>query len=143
MKIRLVKTASSLVPADSESEKICDNMVIGSICECSIKKDKNYSLQRKYFSLLSTAWMLCDDSTKDTYHSLDLFRKSMEIAAGFCEIAHNPVTGGAAYMPLSLSDCGAEQMEELYKGVLSAILKYPLKNIPVTRFMQTLSVFMN
>ena len=68
---------------DFEEKK---KLKIGEVYEATIKRPRNLSFHRKYFGLINLAWEYQNEIAVEHFkHSIELFRKTVEMAAGWCE----------------------------------------------------------
>ena len=86
MKLHVQNTAHGLVPlydADYDEKK---KLKIGEVYEVAVKRPRNLPFHKKYFSLIHCAWDYLPEHTVEYFHhNIECFRKTVEIAAGWCE----------------------------------------------------------
>ena len=123
MKILLQNTSHGLIPlydADYEEKK---RLKIGEVQTCEIKTIRNIDLHRKYFALINCAWELQSDARKDKFKTVELFRKSLQLAAGYSELVYSHSLKDFIEMPKSISFEKLDNIafEQLYKDVRHVI----------------------
>lgn len=86
MKLQLINTPHGLVPmydSDFDEKK---KLVIGQAYLADIRVPRNINFHRKAFALLNTAWMLLPEKTQNGFRSIEAFRESITVAAGYVEV---------------------------------------------------------
>ena len=86
MKIKLLNTSVGLKPLFDEDFEEKKKLKIGEVYEATIKRPRNLSFHRKYFGLINLAWEYQNERAVEHFkHNIELFRKTVEMAAGWCE----------------------------------------------------------
>lgn len=117
---------------------------IGEVYEATIKQPRNLSLHRKYFSLINIAWEYQNERSVEHFkHNIDLFRKTVEVAAGWYEPVYSIARKEWIEIPKSIAFDKMDNAEftELYERVKDVLFKYFLKNISAEEFEQNLINF--
>lgn len=123
MKLLLQNTSHGLIPlydADYEEKK---RLKIGEVYTCEIKQSRNIDFHRKYFALINCAWHLQSEARKEKIKTVELFRKSVQLAAGYCELVYSHKHKDFIEMPSSISFEKLDNIafERLYKDVRHVI----------------------
>lgn len=141
MKINLLNTTSGLKPlydADYEEKK---KLKLGEIYEATIKRSRNLDFHRKYFSLINLAWEYQSERSLEHFHNnIDVFRKTVELAAGWCEPVYSIERREWVEIPKSIAfdKMDNDEFTNLYERVKDVLFKYFLKHITVEEFEKNL-----
>lgn len=144
MDILLQNTLHGLIPmydSDFDEKK---KLKIGELYKCKIVKMRNYEHHKKYFALLNCAWEYQNEATcKHFKNTFELFRKTVEIAAGYCDLIYSIERKEWIETPKSISFDKMDQLEfnELYNAVKDVLFTIFLKNISEEEFMKNLIGF--
>lgn len=144
MKIYCTNTARGLVPnydSDFDEKK---KLKIGEVYRCEIRLARNYNFHRKYFALINCAWEYQDERRQLFFKDdIERFRKSVEIAAGHCDIIYLLDRKEWVESPKSIA---FEKMDEaafsdLYEKVKRVLFSVFLTHITEEEFMKNLVNF--
>ena len=141
MELYLMNTAQGLKPFNDDDYEEKKRLKIGQIYKAKISVPRNYRFHKKYFSMINCAWDLQSEARqrffKDDVH---IFRKSVEIAAGHCDVAFNLTTRQWVEYPKSIAfdKMPGDEFELLYKKVREVLLKVFLTHITLEQFEETL-----
>lgn len=144
MKIYCTNTARGLVPnydSDFEEKK---KLKIGATYKCEITLARNYEFHKKYFALINCAWEYQDERRQVFFKDdIERFRKSVEIAAGHCDIIYLLDRKEWVESPKSIA---FEKMDEaafsdLYEKVKRVLFAVFLRHITEEEFMKNLVNF--
>lgn len=144
MEIFLLNTSEGLKPcynADFDEKK---KLKIGQIYKAKIVKARNIDFHRKYFALISCAWEYQNEKTVEHFkHSVDNFRKTLEIAAGWCDTVYNISLKSWIDVPKSIAFDKMDEFafRELYEAVRRVIFSTFLKGITEEEFSRNLKNF--
>ena len=144
MKLNLLNTISGLIPlydADYEEKK---KLKIGSIYEVTIRLSRNIDFHRKYFALIQCAWEYQNERTVDHFkNDINVFRKTIEVAAGWCEPVYSIERKEWLEIPKSIAFDKMDNTEftDLYDRVKDVLFKYFLKHITCEEFEKNLINF--
>lgn len=144
MKIKLLNTVSGLKPlydSDYEEKK---KLKIGEVYEASIRQPRNIPFHRKYFGLINLAWEYQTEKVCEHFHNnIELFRKTVEMAAGWCEPIYSIDRKEWVEVPKSIAFDKMDNAEftELYERVKDVLFKYFLKHITIEEFENNLINF--
>ena len=144
MDIYCTNTARGLVPnydADYDSKK---KLKIGETYKCKITKPRNYEFHRRYFALINCAFEYLDERQTDFFkNDVELFRKTVEIAAGNCELVYSIKRQEWIEIPKSISFSSMDDLEfqELYERVKGVLFDTFLTHITEEEFMSNLINF--
>ena len=137
----MLNTPVGLKPLYDEDYDEKRKLKIGESYEVTVKKARNVSLHRKYFSLIHTAWEYQNERvTEHFHHSEEAFRKTVEVAAGWCEPCYSIERREWLEIPKSIAFDRMDETEfrELYERVKDVLFKYFLKNVTPEEFMRNL-----
>nr|DAE47062.1 MAG TPA: Protein of unknown function (DUF1367) [Caudoviricetes sp.] len=144
MEIFYQKTNYGLKPCtDSDAEKE-RKLKIGSVYRCDIKQPRNYEFHKRYFALINCTWDCLTDEMKEHFKSPECLRKTLEIAAGHCDIIYNVTKQEYQDIPKSISFSSMADIEfrMLYDDIKRVIFSYVLKGrITEEQFFNHLSNF--
>lgn len=144
MKINVVNTVMGFVPALDEDSEKKRKMKIGAIYEVSIKLKRNYEFHKKYFALIRCAWEYqLERSVEHFKNDIELFRKTVEIAAGHCEVVYSIKRREWLEVPKSIAfDAMSEdEFQNLYERVKDVLYVYFLKHVTPEEFEGNLQFF--
>lgn len=145
MKLLLLNTREGLKPMYDEDYDEKKKLKIGEIYDAEIKLPRNLRFHRKYFGLLRCAWEYLNEKQQDFFkNNLEVFRKSLEVTAGWCEPLYDLETQEWHHAPKSIS---FEKMKEdefsiLYNNVRDILFKIILPNISKEEFERNLVNFL-
>jgi len=87
MKLQLLNTPLGLKPCYSEDFDEAKKLRLGEVYEAEIKLQRNPRFHRLFFALLNVGYAYLPGAVQETYFkSIDGFRKSVLIAAGFTKV---------------------------------------------------------
>lgn len=144
MKLQLLNTASGLIPCYDEDYDEKKKLKIGKTYEATIKLVRNPLFHRKYFALIKCAWEYLTESQQAFFkNDQDVFRKTIEVSAGHCELCYSIERREWIEVPKSIS---FEKMDEaefssLYEKVKDVLFTIFLKSVNKDEFEQQLMYF--
>lgn len=144
MEILLLNTTQGLKPCEDEDYEKKKKLKIGEIYRARISKERNYDFHKKYFALIKLAWEYQNERTNDFFKSdIDLFRKTIEISAGHCELVYSIERKEWIEIPKSISfnKMDEHEFQDLYERVKDVIFRIFLKNVSAEEFMNNLINF--
>lgn len=118
---------------------------IGETYEAEIRLPRNLKFHRKYFSLLRCAWEYLNEKQQEFFENdMEVFRKSLEVTAGWCEPIYNLKTESWVHAPKSISfrKMKEEEFNALYNNVRDILLRAILPNISQEEFERNLKNFL-
>lgn len=130
MKIYLLNTASGLRPMDDNDYEAKQKLKIGEIYKAEIKKVRNYNFHKKYFALINCTWEYLTDKQQAFFkENKELFRKSIEVSAGYCDMIYSIDDKKWVDVPKSIAfdSMGEFEFIELYERVKDVIFITILK----------------
>lgn len=132
MKLNLIRRADfSFIPAtDGDMEKAL-KIKKGEAVEVSVKVLRNYKFHRKFFSMINTAYGFLTEKQRDFFHnSIDGFRYTLEVAAGYYEEFYSVTRKEWIQKPRSIAfdKMSEAEFDKLYMAVLDVIFKIFLEN---------------
>lgn len=137
-------TARGLVPNYDEDFDKKKKLKIGQVYQVDVKQARNYELHKKYFALINCAWEYQNERVVEHFkNSIELFRKSVEIAAGHSDTIYSIARKEWIEQPKSISFAKMNEFEfqELYESVRNVLFTIFLKDIREEEFMQNLVNF--
>jgi hypothetical protein len=144
MKIKLLNTVSGLKPLYDSDYDEKKKLKIGEVYEATIRLQRNLQFHRKYFGLINCAWEYQNERVIEHFkHNIELFRKTVEVAAGWCEPVYSIARKEWIEVPKSISfdKMDEDEFQNLYERVKDVLFKYFLKNISVEEFEKNLINF--
>lgn len=144
MEFIAIKTASGLRPAFDSDFEIYSKIKIGDPIKITFKKVRNLEFHRKYFALINCAWQYQNEKTTNHFKcNIELFRKTVEISAGHCDMIYSISRKEWVEIPktISFSSMDNNEFSELYERVKDVIFNIFLKNITTVEFEKTLLNF--
>ncbi len=145
MKLLLQNTRTGLIPLYDEDFDEKKKLKIGDICEAEIRLPRNLSFHRKYWALLRCAWEYLNERQQDFFHNdIDVFRKSLQVTAGWCEPLYNINTQEWYHAPKSISfeSMKEEEFSNLYNNVRDILFRAIIPNISKEEFERNLVNFL-
>lgn len=145
MKLNLINTVNGLIPCQDEDYEKKRKLKIGRVYQFTCKLLRNYEFHKKYFALINCAWEYLTERQQEFFkNDIEIFRKSIEIAAGSCEIVYliEKKEWGEIHKSIAFDKMDEAEFSELYSKVLDVILKYPLKSISPEEFLENIIHFM-
>lgn len=142
--INLVNTAAGFVPAMDEDFEVKRRLKLGEVYKVSIKKARNYEFHKKYFALINCSWEYLNAKQQAFFKdNVEVYRKTMEVSAGHCEVVYNLNTKQWVDIPKSIAFDKIDNVEfqDLYDRVKHVIFSAVLKNISIEEFERQLANF--
>ena len=144
MELNLLNTAGGLVPCDDNDYEEKRKLKVGQIYKATIKLNRNYRLHRKYFALINCAWAYQNERQTAFFKgSVEIFRKTMEMAAGHCERVYSIEHKEWRDVPKSIAFDKMDEAEfrDLYERVKDVLFLVFLKDISEEEFLRALANF--
>lgn len=132
MKIKVVRTPFGLNPLFDEDYDKIKKLKFNETYEVDIKEKRNIAFHRKYFALISYAWECIGEAHQQYYkNNKELFRKAIEVSAGYCDRVYDIKLKRWIDIPISISFDKMDELEfqNVYNDVLNVLLQTYLKNI--------------
>jgi hypothetical protein len=142
MKLFVQNTARGLVPMYDEDYEEKRKLKIGKVYEVKIRLARNYEFHKKYFSLITCAWEYQNEKTTAHFkNNIEMFRKTIEIAAGNCDSVYSIARKEWIEIPKSIAfeNMDEAEFQELYERVKDVLFSVFLKNIKEEEFMINLA----
>lgn len=133
-----------LVPMDDSDYDNKRKLTIGKVYKVTIKLPRNYELHKKYFALIKCAWEFqLERSVEHFKNDMDIFRKTLEIAAGHCDIAYSIKRKEWIEQAKSISFDKMDEFEfrDLYERVKDVLYKHFLSHVSQEEFEKHLMNF--
>lgn len=144
MELNLLNTAGGLVPCDDNDYEEKRKLKVGQIYKATIKLNRNYRLHRKYFALINCAWAYQNERQTAFFKgSVEIFRKTMEMAAGHCERVYSIEHKEWRDVPKSIAFDKMDEAEfrDLYERVKDVLFATALRGISEEEFLDALANF--
>lgn len=144
MELNLLNMASGLVPCDDNDYEEKRKLKVGQIYKATIKLNRNYRLHRKYFALINCAWAYQTEQQTAFFHeSVDVFRKTVEVAAGHCERVYSIARKEWIDVPKSIAFDKMDEAEfrDLYERVKDVLFAIFLRGVNEEEFLNELANF--
>lgn len=135
-----MNTAQGLKPMYDEDYDEKRRLKIGQVYKAKIVVPRNIELHRKYFSMISCAWNLLTEKARKFFGTKESFRKTVQVAAGYCERVYNLDMKSWVEIPRSIAfdKMKGDEFERLYNDVREVLLTVFLKHITIEQFEETL-----
>lgn len=144
MELHLLNTAGGLVPCDDNDYEEKRKLKVGQIYKATIKLNRNYRLHRKYFALINCAWAYQNErQTAFFKENVEIFRKTMEMAAGHCERVYSIEHKEWRDIPKSIAFDKMDEAEfrDLYERVKDVLFATALRGVSEEEFLDALANF--
>lgn len=89
MKIKVICTPLGLQPLYEEDYDSKKKLKVGECYTAEIRLIRNLQFHKKAFSLLNTAWALLPERTQNGFRTIDAFRDTITVAAGFVDVYYD------------------------------------------------------
>lgn len=144
MKLKLLNTIAGLKPLYDEDYEEKKKLKLGEVYEVTIKQPRNLAFHRKYFALINLAWEYQSEKVVEHFHhNQELFRKTVEVAAGWCDVMYSISRKEWIEIPKSISFDKMDNNEFtlLYDRVKDILYAYFLKDVSTEEFEKHLIQF--
>ena len=144
MELYLLNTASGLKPCNDEDYEKKLRLRPGRIYKCKVTLARNYEFHKKYFALINCAWAYQPERVVEHFkHSVEQFRKTVEIAAGHCDTVYSISLRSWIDIPRSIAFDKMDEaaFQDLYDRVKDVLFNIFLRNISEEEFMKNLRNF--
>lgn len=135
-----MNTAQGLKPLYDEDYDEKKRLKIGQIYKAKVSVPRNIQFHRKYFAMISCAWDLLTERQREFFGNKECFRKTVQIAAGYCDKVFNLKLKAWTDIPKSIAfdKMSGDDFEELYKGVRDTLFTVFLKHMTIEQFEEIL-----
>jgi len=124
MKLKLMCTPTGLKPMYDEDYDSKKMLKVGTVYEATIKEMRNVAFHRKYFSLINLAWEYLTEEQRAFFkENVEMFRKTVEISAGHCDMVYSVARQSWLEIPKSIAfdKLSESDFENLYNRVKDVI----------------------
>lgn len=138
------KTANGLKPAFDDDYEKYSKLKVGETYKIKVSKVRNLQFHRLYFALINCAWAYQNEKTITHFkNNIELFRKYVEMSAGYCDLVFHHKFKDWVEIPKSISFDKLDEFEfrELYENVKTVLWTVFLKNITQEEFENNLINF--
>ena len=144
MEIYCTNTSRGLVPNYDDDHDNKKKLKIGKVYRVEVKQPRNYEFHKKYFALINCAWAYQNEGVVQHFkNNIDLFRKTVEISAGHCDMIFSLKRNEWIEQSKSISFGSMNEFDfqNLYERVKDVLFMVFLKNISEEEFMKNLVNF--
>lgn len=143
MKGLFIKHAGAFRPFDDETYEKFKRIKEGKAVELQFTQKRSIQFHRRYFALLNTAWAYLTEDQEKLFGSIDGFRKTLSLNAGFYEPILDMKEQRFIRAPKSIAfdKMSEDEFEELYERTKDLLFQYILTNITEDEFMANLVDF--
>ena len=144
MKLRVVNTATGLVPETDSDAELKRRMKIGATYEVTVKEVRNPKFLRLFFALLNCAWSYLTEQQQAFFKdNVEKFRETLLIATGYTETFYDIKRKAWLEKPRSIA---FENMTEadfsaFYERSKDVIFNYFIPEVKRDEFEQQLRYF--
>lgn len=145
MKLFLHNTREGLKPMYDEDYDEKKKLKIGEVYEAEIRLPRNLRFHRKYWALLRCSWEYLNERQQEFFkNDIEVFRKSLEVTAGWCEPLYDLETQSWYHAPKSISfeKMKEEEFSILYNNVRDILFRAIIPNISQEEFERNLKNFL-
>lgn len=145
MKLHLLNTSQGLKPCYDEDYDKKRKLKIGETYEVRIRVVRNLKFHRKYFALINCAWEYQNEAVVGHFkNNIELFRKSVEVAAGHCDMIYSIERREWIEQAKSIAfdKLSETEFQEIYSRVLDLLLRVFLRGISREEFEQNIASFL-
>lgn len=144
MEFVATKTATGLKPTFDEDYEKYSKLKVGESYKIKVTKIRNLQFHRLYFALINCSWAYQNEKVNEHFkNNCELFRKYIEMAAGYCEVIYHPKLKDWVEVPKSISFDKMDEIEfrDLYERVKDVLWTTFLKHISKEEFEKNLINF--
>lgn len=143
MKLHLQNTEYGLRPCSDTDATLKHKLKIGSVYEAEIKEVRNYQFLRKYFALIRCGFAFLTPSQQEFIKSPENLRKTLQIAAGYCEVYYSIKRKEWVEESKSIAfeNMTESEFAEVYEGVRLVLFTYFLTHVDEATFLRELVNF--
>lgn len=144
MKLYLNNTAAGLVPLYDDDYEQKRKLRLGKVYLAEIKLARNVQFHRKYFALIRCAWEYQNGEVQAFFKDdVNLFRKTVEVAAGICDRVFNIQLKTWVDIPRSIAFSAMDEAEftDMYEKIKDVLFSTFLKDIDYKEFQSNLINF--
>lgn len=137
MKLKVICTPLGLQPLYEEDYDEKKRLKVGECYTAEIRLIRNLQFHKKAFSLLNTAWSLLPERTQNGFRTIDAFRDTITVAAGFVDVFYDIRRGEYLERPKSWSFDSMDnaEFEGLYERMKDVIWGILSKRVGITQEM--------
>ena len=144
MKLFLLNTRQGLKPMYDEDYDEKKKLKIDEVYEAEIRLPRNLRFHRKYFALIRCSWeYLTEQQQKFFKNDIEVFRKSLEVTAGWCEPVYAIDSQEWYHAPKSIAfdKMKEDEFEHLYNAVRDILFRAIIPQISKEEFESALAHF--
>lgn len=144
MEFYVKNTTEGLVPWGDSAYEAKIKLKLGRVYKVKVSGSRNVKFHNKYFALINVAWQYLDErQTAFFKENVELFRKTVEVAAGWCDRVYSVERKEWVDIPKSIAfdKMDEEEFSNLYERVKDVLFDIFLKHISVEEFTRVLMEF--
>lgn len=143
MKIRLVCVAEGFRLETDDDYELKRQLKIGEVYEATIVRSRNPKFHRLYFQLIRCAWDNLGERWQTFFGNREVFRKTLEVAAGHYEMIYLPSKREWVQVPKSIAfdKLSEEGFSMLYERVKDVLFTFFYNNVEQHEFEQQLKFY--
>lgn len=144
MKLRVVNTATGLVPETDSDAELKRRMKIGATYEVTVKEVRNPKFHRLFFALLNCAWSYLTEQQQTFFNdNVEKFRETLLIATGYTETFYDIKRHAWLEKPRSIAfdKMTESDFSNFYERSKDVIFNYFIPEVKRDEFEQQLRFF--
>ena len=144
MKLRVVNTATGLVPETDEDHELKKKMKIGATYEVTVKEVRNPKFLRLFFALLNCSWQYLTEQQQAFFKdNIEKFRETLLIATGYTETFYDIRRQAWLEKPRSIAfdKMSEADFSDFYERSKDIIFNYFIPEVKRDEFEQQLKWF--
>ena len=144
MKLNLLNTSMGLIALTDDDHDQKKKLKIGEVYVAEIRQPRSPKFHRLYFSLINCSWEYLNEKQTAFFNgNKEVFRKSVEVAAGHCDKVFSFKLKEWVDVPKSVAFSEMDEIEfrELYERVKDVIFSTILRGISEEEFNKNLINF--
>jgi len=135
MKLKVICTPLGLQPIYPEDYDEKKKLKVGECYTAEIRLIRNLQFHKKAFSLLNTAWALLPERTQNGFRTIEAFRDTITVAAGFVDVFYDINRKSYQERPKSWSFDSMDnaEFERLYNALKDVIWGILAQRVNITQ----------
>ena len=144
MKLRVVNTATGLVPETDSDAELKRRMKIGATYEVTVKEVRNPKFLRLFFALLNCSWQYMTEQQQAFFKdNIEKFRETLLIATGYTETFYDIRRQAWLEKPRSIAfdKMSEADFSDFYERAKDVIFNYFIPEVNRDEFEKQLRFF--
>lgn len=136
--VRLYLRNGMFIPCDDDDYEKVSALKRNCIYKCKISNDRNYEFHKKYMGLFKIAWMGLNEQQSAIFReNIDLFRHSIEMAAGCVEPVYDFVNNRLieGRVSVSFDNMSQKEFEDLFERVKDVLINKVFRRMEDKEFL--------